>query len=406
MNYRPVWREQEAHRWRTGRGHPRIDTLGRAPGEGGSSARRGGQQQETLRSDSTAPHFPLSSPTGRSRRNTGADSARPWTSATVTTPSRIAVALGPAVYPFPSSGQRAQGSRRQLTAGTSKGSRAARSTEGFHPRRLSQPELPPQAWVPAGVGSGSGAADAAVGSPSRIRTAPATGSGSRGLGQPTVGSGSARGGREGGQATRAGRAAAKRRQDRVGERLANATAAPPDPAGFEGSELLCTDGATLMPYAVVGKGAPLVCAPGATTASRGAPEEEEGGQHARGSGRDKEPGLSQDGGGTNGGVLSFVVVHDFFDTLEKTFLLFKPLVLKYPGCQVLCFNSPGQAGTRLPPEPEGLLTNTWVADRLDELMQVKPNNSLKGFCWRRCFRNCGAMVQVHGCSAKDVGAFS
>lgn len=77
-----------------------------------------------------------------------------------------------------------------------------------------------------------------------------------------------------------------------------------------------------------------------------------------------------DGVGTVKTVLSFVTIHDFFDTLEKTFLLFKPLVLRYPGCQVLCFNTPGQAGTQMPPEPEILLTNEWIADRLDELMQV------------------------------------
>lgn len=127
-----------------------------------------------------------------------------------------------------------------------------------------------------------------------------------------------------------------------------------------------------MPYAVVGKGGPLLSAPATTTS--GVPPEDEGDQRARGSGRDEEQGNGQDGGVANGGVLSFVVVHDFFDTLEKTFLLFKPLVLKYPGCQVLCFNSPGQAGTRLPPEPEGLLTNTWVAYRLHELMQVTLQN--------------------------------
>lgn len=156
----------------------------------------------------------------------------------------------------------------------------------------------------------------------------------------------------------------------MGERLANATAAAPDPAGFERSEFLCADGVTLMPYAVVGKGAPLLYAP-ATTTTSGGPPEEEGEHQARVDGRDEEQGFGENGGVANGGVLSFVVVHDFFDTLEKTFLLFKPLVLKYPGCQVMCFNSPGQAETRLPPEPEGLLTNTWVADRLDELMQVQ-----------------------------------
>lgn len=365
MDRQSVWGEQEAHRWRTGRGHPRIDTLGQAPGLGGGNTHREGKQQETLPSTSATLLFPSSSPTRRLRRNIGEDSARPWTSATATTTSRVAAALGPAVYPFHSrtSDQPPQGSSRELAAGGSR----ARPTEGFNPRRLLQPELPPQAWVPAGVGSGSGGANATVGPPSRTQTAPATGSGSRGLRQSATGGSRLAGGRrEGGQTTRAGRAAAKRQQDRVGERLANATAAAPDPAGFEGSEFLCADGVTLMPYAVVGKGASLLSA----TTSPGGPPEQEGEQQARSDGRDQGQGLRQEGGVANGGVLNFVVVHDFFDTLEKTFLLFKPLVLKYPGCQVLCFNSPGQAGTRLPPEPEGLLTNTWVADRLDELMQV------------------------------------
>ena len=386
---RSGWREQEAHRWRTGRGHPRIDTLGQAPGTGGGGTRRGDRQQETFTSTSATPLISSSSPKGQSRRHNGADSiARPWTSATTTTQSRVAAALGPAVYPFPSPtavtvttgeaasaspGRRTQGSRRQLTAG---GSRARSSTEGFNPRQLRQPELPPQAWGPAGVGSASGAADATVGSPSRIQTAPAVGAGSRGLRHPaTVGSGLAEGVRERGKTTRAGRAAAKRRQDRVGERLANATAAAPDPAGFEGSEFLCADGITLMPYAVVGRGASLLSAP-TPPISGGNPEEEGGEQPARTDGRNEAPGLGQEGV-ANREVLGFVVVHDFFDTLEKTFLLFKPLVLKYPGCQVLCFNSPGQAGTRLPPEPEGLLTNTWVADRLNELMQVALQNGFK-----------------------------
>lgn len=123
-----------------------------------------------------------------------------------------------------------------------------------------------------------------------------------------------------------------------------------------------------MPYAVVGRGTPLLSA---STASTGVEESERRAQAGSGCGGVKEGAFGQEENAPKRGVLGFVVVHDFFDTLEKTFLLFKPLVLKHPGCQVLCFNSPGQAGTRLPREPEGLLTNTWVSDRLDELMQVK-----------------------------------
>lgn len=146
--------------------------------------------------------------------------------------------------------------------------------------------------------------------------------------------------------TRAGRVA-RGRQERTADRLADATAIAPDTCGFERGEYLCTDGVTLMPYAVVGK----VVAEGDEPMPSTVFEDDS-----------TVPG--------NSTVLSFVAVHDFFDTLETTYLLFKPLVLRHPGCQVLCFNSPGQAGTQLPPEPEGLLTNEWVADRLNELMQV------------------------------------
>lgn len=384
--------EQEAHRWRTGRGHTRINTLGEGPELGGGSSVQ-----------SRPYNRPLLLP-----------------GATTPTPTRVAAGLGPAVYPFPhssttatattaaaaaadlaaaDSGQHRQSSRGQLTGGT--GEARPTTTAGFNPRRFLQPELPPQAWVPPGAGSASGAAGTANSTPSRAGTAPAMGSGSGSVRggrnsraggieryrgsqlQAPAGSGLGGSKREGGRGvgqtntTRAGRAAAKRHQDRVGERLANATAAAPDPAGFERSEFLCADGVTLMPYAVVGTGAPLFTAPPSTTSAAAAAPQEVGGQTTDGNGgsTEKERAPGQEGGGTKGGVLSFVVVHDFFDTLEKTFLLFKPLVLKYPGCQVLCFNSPGQAGTRLPPEPEGLLTNVWIADRLDELMQVKKMKS-------------------------------
>lgn len=149
--------------------------------------------------------------------------------------------------------------------------------------------------------------------------------------------------------TRAGRTAARGRQERTAGRLADATAIAPDPCGFEWGEHLCADGVTLMPYAVVGK-AKVVA---------------EGDEQIPSTRLEDDTAVSE-----KTATLSFVAVHDFFDTLEKTYIMFKPLVLRHPGCQVLCFNSPGQAGTQLPPEPEGLLTNDWVADRLNELMQV------------------------------------
>lgn len=289
------------------------------------------------------------------------------------TTSRVAVTLGPSVFPFPSSSNaiNSGGSRRRLGRLQQGGDKTSTVDATMSPptyfntRDLTQPTLP-QAWIPPGSGSGCGDA---MGSPPRAATATATSTGTgvdKGNGSSTTTGGRASRARRGAETnqghhqTRAGRAAMRSRQARTVERLADATAAPPDPAGFERSEFLCEDGVTVIPYAVVGIGAPL----------QGGPIEEEnrsgidGGRGGNVEGRS----VGQDTG--TAGVLSFVAVHDFFDTLEKTFLLFKPLVLRHPGCQVLCFNSPGQAGTCLPPEPEGLLTNDWVADRLDELMQV------------------------------------
>lgn len=154
------------------------------------------------------------------------------------------------------------------------------------------------------------------------------------------------------------RAAARGRQNRTADRLADPTAVAPDLCGFEGGEYLCEDGITLMPYAVAGK----VEVPTATTTEAVVVDSNTPASLSQPESSDAVP--------ENSAVMSFVAIHDFFDTLEKTFLLFKPLILRHPGCQVLCFNSPGQAGTQLPPEPEGVLTNEWVAGRLNELMQV------------------------------------
>lgn len=231
----------------------------------------------------------------------------------------------------------------------------------FRSRDPKQPTLP-HAWVPAGAGSG---ASGSIGPSNRAGPAPVLGTAISGA-NANGGKGevnTANNGKQGGErqvtagTTRSGRAAARGRQSRTADRLADATAAPPDPAGFERSEFLCADGVTLIPFAVagkaeIGKGPPRV-----------ALQTEGKGEQAVDKGAGEETT-------TVSPVLSFVAVHDFFDTLEKTFLLFKPLILRHPGCQLLCFNSPGQAGTRLPPESERLLTNDWVADRLDELMQA------------------------------------
>jgi pimeloyl-ACP methyl ester carboxylesterase len=75
---------------------------------------------------------------------------------------------------------------------------------------------------------------------------------------------------------------------------------------------------------------------------------------------------------------NFVVIHDFFDTYDGTAILFKPIVQRHEeGCQVLCFNYPGQAHTVWPrPSPverdrgakEPVLNNDWLADRIHELL--------------------------------------
>ena len=93
------------------------------------------------------------------------------------------------------------------------------------------------------------------------------------------------------------------------------------------------------------------------------------------------------------------VCADFFDTCDGAAILFKPIVQRHEGCQVLCFNYPGQAntGTIIVPQFAGLsidcpalkfkvwprlsaaerdrgavepvLNNDWMADRLHELLQ-------------------------------------
>ena len=75
---------------------------------------------------------------------------------------------------------------------------------------------------------------------------------------------------------------------------------------------------------------------------------------------------------------SFIVVHDFFDTCDASIIPFKQIVARHHGCQVLCFNYPGQANTVWPRPPpadrrngaiEPVLNNDWIADRLHELLQ-------------------------------------
>lgn len=42
---------------------------------------------------------------------------------------------------------------------------------------------------------------------------------------------------------------------------------------------------------------------------------------------------------------NFVVVHDFFDNVDKTEVLFRPVTRQHRGCRVLAFSYPGQSGT-------------------------------------------------------------
>ena len=64
---------------------------------------------------------------------------------------------------------------------------------------------------------------------------------------------------------------------------------------------------------------------------------------------------------------NFVVVHDFFDTFETMQIFFKPLVSKYPGLQVLLFNTPGQAFTEW--REDAVLNNSYLSECLGGLLK-------------------------------------
>jgi len=75
---------------------------------------------------------------------------------------------------------------------------------------------------------------------------------------------------------------------------------------------------------------------------------------------------------------NFIIVHDFFDCCDATAILFKPIVQRHDGCQILCFNYPGQAHTTWPRPPqaerlrgakEPIHNNEWIADKMHELLQ-------------------------------------
>lgn len=75
---------------------------------------------------------------------------------------------------------------------------------------------------------------------------------------------------------------------------------------------------------------------------------------------------------------NFLVIHDFFDTCDATAILFKPIMQRHDGSQIITFNYPGQANTVWPRlsaaerqrgAKEPILNNDWIADRIHELLQ-------------------------------------
>ena len=81
--------------------------------------------------------------------------------------------------------------------------------------------------------------------------------------------------------------------------------------------------------------------------------------------------------------INFVVIHDIFDSCDMTKMLFINLTKKHPGCQILVFNYPGQAGTTYPnqhsnststmvpagcEQDEPALNNDWLADTIHQLL--------------------------------------
>ena len=71
--------------------------------------------------------------------------------------------------------------------------------------------------------------------------------------------------------------------------------------------------------------------------------------------------------------VSFVVLHDFFDTYESIQVLFRHIAANQIGTQVLLLNLPGQAYTALPIDQgqtgSPLLNNEYMAARMHELLQ-------------------------------------
>lgn len=78
---------------------------------------------------------------------------------------------------------------------------------------------------------------------------------------------------------------------------------------------------------------------------------------------------------------NFIVIHDFFDTLDATAIFLKPIVQRHDGCQILCFNYPGQANTTWPRPPAAekhrgakdiTVNNDWIADKIHGIYFPSP----------------------------------
>merc|ERR1711871_1207321 len=83
-----------------------------------------------------------------------------------------------------------------------------------------------------------------------------------------------------------------------------------------------------------------------------------------------------------GNNINFVVLHDFFDTMESVQIFFQRLVKKFVGCQVLILNTPGQGDTKWSStgptaaekkyggnNKDPVINNQFCADKLHELLQ-------------------------------------
>ena len=83
-----------------------------------------------------------------------------------------------------------------------------------------------------------------------------------------------------------------------------------------------------------------------------------------------------------GNNVNFIVLHDFFDTMEGVQIFFQRLVKKYVGCQVLILNMPGQGDTKWSATGptaaekkygkqgnEPVINNQFCADKLHEVLQ-------------------------------------